>query len=228
MSQFATGNLTFTLTAPRQPCLLATLSVRSNINEAQTMRLPARDRVEYSVEEFYETCIETKGYTRVSDCAMACILESLRDSSVIDFTGGFWTVLPAYGEENNAVPREYFKNMEMVFAHVLVAAAEVLPGRCKADKKVSEFVCCLDCQTASASGVSSIPVHVDALSYLREPTYTREAEAGTAHNYTASTSGRCSTIYTADAGVTWGFKLWDDESSVLRVCLVMLGSFSTS
>ncbi|KAL1665536.1 hypothetical protein GGF50DRAFT_114067 [Schizophyllum commune] len=177
------------------------------------MRLPARNRVEYSVEEFYKACVETKGYARVSDCAIACIMISLRDNGVIDFPSGFWTDLPAYGEEN-AVPREYFKNMEMVFAHVLAAAAEVLPGRCKADKKVSEFFCCLDCQTAS--GVSSIPFHVDALSYLREPTYTREAEAGTAHNYTASAPGRCSTIYTADAGVTWGFKLWDDESSALR------------
>ena len=189
------------------------------------MRLPARDRVEYSVEEFYEACVETKGYTRVSDCAMACIMESLRGRGAIDLTSGSWTDLPVYGEEN-AVPREYFKNMEMVFAHVLAAAAEVLPGRCKADKKVSEFVCCLDCQTASRA--PSIPFHVDALSYLREPTYTREAEAGTAHNDTASMSGRLSTIYTADAGVTWGFKLWDDESSVLRVCLVILGSFSTS
>ncbi|KAL1756179.1 hypothetical protein FB107DRAFT_274163 [Schizophyllum commune] len=159
------------------------------------MRLPARDRVEYSVEEFYEACVETKGYTRVSDCAMACITESLRGRGAIDLTSGFWTDLPVYGEEN-AVPREYFKRMEMVFAHVLAAAAEVLPGRCKADKKVSKFVCCLDCQTAS--GVPSIPFHVDALSYLREPTYTHEAEAGTAHNYTASAPGRCSTIYTAD------------------------------
>ncbi|KAL1726891.1 hypothetical protein EV714DRAFT_276179 [Schizophyllum commune] len=140
-------------------------------------------------------------------------MRSLRGRGAIDLTSGFWTDLPVYGEEN-AVPREYFKNMEMVFAHVLAAAAEVLSGRCKAGKKVSEFVCCLDCQTASR--VPSIPFHVDALSYLREPTYTREAEAGTAHNYTASMSGRFSTIYMADAGVTWGFKLWNDESSVLR------------
>ncbi|KAL1674570.1 hypothetical protein EV122DRAFT_220324 [Schizophyllum commune] len=173
------------------------------------MQLPAScNRVECSVVEFYKACVETKGYARVSDCAMSCIMESLRDRGAIDRFSGQWTDMPV----------RHFLTVAaddvMVFAHVLAAAADVLPGRCKTDKKVSKFVCCLDCQTAS--GVSSIPFHVDALSYLREPTYTREAEAGTAHNYTASAPGRCSTIYTADVGVTWGFKLWDDESSVLR------------
>ncbi|KAI5897605.1 uncharacterized protein SCHCODRAFT_01167403 [Schizophyllum commune H4-8] len=104
--------------------------------------------------------------------------------------------------------------METIFERVLAAAAEACPTLFAPCSQTADFSCRSDCQTAP--DVPGTLFHVDALSYLRNATYTREAEAGSAHNCKASASGQAAPVYTADVGVTWGFKLWDDGSSVRR------------
>ena len=189
------------------------------------------NRVECSVVEFYKACVETKGYARVSDCAMSCIMESLRDRGAIDRFSGQWTDMPVYEDEANEDETDdetdedetdgwrenkHFKNMETIFERVLAAAAEACPTRFALCDQTADFSCLSDCQTAP--DVPGAPFHVDALSYLRNPTYTREAEADSAHNCKASAPGLAASVYTADVAVTWEFKLWDDEASVRRVC----------
>ncbi|KAL1707080.1 hypothetical protein EV121DRAFT_199929 [Schizophyllum commune] len=101
--------------------------------------------------------------------------------------------------------------METIFERVLAAAAEACPTRFAPCDQTADFSCLSDCQTAP--DVPGAPFHVDALSYLRNPTYTREAEADSAHNCKASAPGLVAPVYTADVAVTWEFKLWDDEAS---------------
>ena len=111
---------------------------------------------------------------------------------------------------------KYFKNTETIFEHVLAAAAAAYPARYAPCKQTADFLWLPDCQTAA--DIPGAPFSAEALNYLRKPSYPREAEAGTAHNHIASASGQSTLIYTADVGVTWGFKLWDDEASIRRVC----------
>ncbi|KAL1693076.1 hypothetical protein GGG16DRAFT_50199 [Schizophyllum commune] len=118
------------------------------------------------------------------------------------------------GDTDKLRENKYFKNTETIFEHVLAAAAAACPARYAPCKQTADFLCQPDCQTAS--DIPGAPFSAEALNYLRKPSYPREAEAGTAHNHIASASGQSTLIYTADVGVTWGFKLWDDEASIRR------------
>ncbi|KAL1720887.1 hypothetical protein EV715DRAFT_196048 [Schizophyllum commune] len=118
------------------------------------------------------------------------------------------------GDTDELRENKYFKNTETIFEHVLAAAAAACPARYAPCKQTADFLWLPDCQTAS--DIPGAPFSAEALNYLRKPSYPREAEAGTAHNHIASALGQSTLIYMADVGVTWGFKLWDDEASIRR------------
>ncbi|KAL1707081.1 hypothetical protein EV121DRAFT_278300 [Schizophyllum commune] len=189
---------------------------QQNANESGVMQLRAARNYtrECPVDEFYKAYVETKKYARVADRTMGRIMSVLRDRRAI--VDGEWVDLHRDDQDDRVSVGEnkHFKNMEVVFAHVLEAAAEVCPARYATAKKITDFACRPDCQTASE--VPGASFRVDALNYLCVSSYPRNATAGTAHNYTAAVPGQVSFIYTADSGATWDFKMWEDESSVLR------------
>ncbi|KAL1756180.1 hypothetical protein FB107DRAFT_212040 [Schizophyllum commune] len=116
------------------------------------------------------------------------------------------------GDTDELRANKYFKDTETIFEHVLAAAAAACPALYAPCNQTADFLWLPDCQTAS--DIPGAPFSAEALNYLRKPSYPREAEAGTAHNHIASASGQSTLIYTADVGVTWGLKLWDDEASI--------------
>ncbi|KAI5897582.1 uncharacterized protein SCHCODRAFT_02683897 [Schizophyllum commune H4-8] len=161
-----------------------------------------------SVPEFYEIYVESTNYKRVPARTLARILSVLRRRGSIDRSTGEWTDLHGKGVASND------GRMKALHDHVLGAAAEVCPRRFSADKKTTTYTCSSGLETAA--DIPGATYYADAVSYLAQPSYTREATPGTAHNHVATAQGQSRIVYTADVGMTWGLTPFADSSHIQR------------
>ena len=162
-----------------------------------------------SVPEFYETYVESTNYERVPTRTLARIISVLRRRGDIDRSTGEWTDLHGKGVASND------GRMKALYDHVLGAAAEVCPRRFSPDKKTTTYTCSSGLETAA--DIPGATYYADAVSYLAQPSYTREAMPGTAHNHVATAQGQSRIVYTADVGMTWGLTPFADSSHIQRV-----------
>ncbi|KAL1665515.1 hypothetical protein GGF50DRAFT_126331 [Schizophyllum commune] len=161
-----------------------------------------------SVPEFYETYVESTNYERVPTRTLARIISVLRRRGDIDRSTGEWTDLHGKGVASND------GRMKALYDHVLGAAAEVCPRRFSPDKKTTTYTCSSGLETAA--DIPGATYYADAVSYLAQPSYTREATPGTAHNHVATAQGQSRIVYTADVGMTWGLTPFADSSHIQR------------
>ncbi|KAL1674591.1 hypothetical protein EV122DRAFT_281924 [Schizophyllum commune] len=161
-----------------------------------------------SVPEFYETYVESTNYERVPTRTLARIISILRRRGDIDRSTGEWTDLHGKGVASND------GRMKALYDHVLGAAAEVCPRRFSPDKKTTTYTCSSGLETAA--DIPGATYYADAVSYLAQPSYTREATPGTAHNHVATAQGQSRIVYTADVGMTWGLTPFADSSHIQR------------
>ncbi|KAL1756200.1 hypothetical protein FB107DRAFT_211894, partial [Schizophyllum commune] len=161
-----------------------------------------------SVPEFYETYVESTNYERVPTRTLARIISVLRRRGDIDRSTGEWTDLHGKGVASND------DRMKALYDHVLGAAAEVCPRRFSPDKKTTTYTCSSGLETAA--DIPGATYYADAVSYLAQPSYTREATPGTAHNHVATAQGQSRIVYTADVGMTWGLTPFADSSHIQR------------
>ncbi|KAI5823195.1 hypothetical protein K523DRAFT_421612 [Schizophyllum commune Tattone D] len=161
-----------------------------------------------SVPEFYETYVESTNYERVPTRTLARIISVLRRRGDIDRSTGEWTDLHGKGVASND------GRMKALYDHVLGAAAEVCPRRFSPDKKTTTYTCSSGLETAA--DIPGTTYYADAVSYLAQPSYTREATPGTAHNHVVTAQGQSRIVYTADVGMTWGLTPFADSSHIQR------------
>ncbi|KAI4526254.1 hypothetical protein K525DRAFT_189594 [Schizophyllum commune Loenen D] len=175
------------------------------------------DKHRCSVLEFYQAFIEPNGYKRVTPRTMARMIDTHRKRNNLDHPTGQWTSLKTHTQSGTD-----FRTMKALLDDVLSVAAEVCPARFSSEKKTTNFLFLPESQTTEEGPGTKFCV--DAVNYLAEPSYTREAAPGTAGNCTATVSGKSATIYTADVGVTWELRCWDHYSGNDHVRVLNLNS----
>ncbi|KAL1726873.1 hypothetical protein EV714DRAFT_218487 [Schizophyllum commune] len=163
------------------------------------------DKHKCSVLEFYQAFIEPNGYKRVTPRTMARMIDTHRKRNNLDPRTGQWTSLKTHTQGGTD-----FRTMKDLLDGVLSVAAEVCPARFSSGNRTTNFLFLPECQTTEEGPGTKFCV--DAVNYLAEPSYPREAAPGTAGNSTATVSGESATIYTADVGVTWELRCWDPYS----------------
>ncbi|KAL1665518.1 hypothetical protein GGF50DRAFT_126334 [Schizophyllum commune] len=167
------------------------------------------DKHKCSVVEFYQAFIEPNGYKRVTPRAIARMMNIHRKRNNLDPRTGQWTSLKTHPQGGT----DSFRTMKApLLDDVLSVATEVCPVRFSSGSNTTNFLFLPECQTTEEGPGTKFCV--DAVNYLAEPSYTREAAPGTAGNCTctATVSGKSATIYTADVGVTWELRCWDPYS----------------
>ncbi|KAI5897567.1 uncharacterized protein SCHCODRAFT_02527869 [Schizophyllum commune H4-8] len=164
----------------------------------------------FSFSDFYERTVGEEGWQRVSDGDMEHLMDALFAERLFDRRSRQWKALRK---------KPFIEYAADGMADISRRLASVAPTVCKAHfatgKPTAEII-----KLRSAHrifGQDDTPLACAAIvNYLSDPTYQREARAGSAYNHTLSRdqSGGSDLIYSADVAVLWHLESFQDRESI--------------
>ncbi|KAL1726854.1 hypothetical protein EV714DRAFT_218499 [Schizophyllum commune] len=160
-----------------------------------------------SSSDFYKKSAGKQGWQRVSDADMDHLMDAER---LFDRKSKQWKALKG---------KAFIECAADVMADISRCIASIAPTVCKArfatDKPTAEIIKMRPAHRII--GQDDTPLACATIvNYLSDPTYLREARAGSAYNHTLSRDLLVASdlIYTADVAVIWHLERWQDRESV--------------
>ncbi|KAL1665503.1 hypothetical protein GGF50DRAFT_52482 [Schizophyllum commune] len=163
-----------------------------------------------SSSDFYKKSAGKQGWQGVSDADMDHLMDALFAERLFDRKSKQWKALKR---------KPFIEGAADVMADISRCIASIGPTVCKArfatDKPTAKIIKMRPAHRII--GQDDTPLACATIvNYLSDPTYLREARAGSAYNHTLSRDLLVASdlIYTADVAVIWHLERWQDRESI--------------